>query len=98
VIHCSVKLSNAPDNTEVKSEWIYLHGEREDLNNYLIDSTIVISEGTRYLDFSLTSSESGWPIGEYEVILYINDKQVMSVPFSVKQVNTVFTAPAVPLS
>lgn len=97
-IHCSVKLSNAPDDTEVKAEWIYLHGEREDLDNYLIDSTIVITEDTRYLHFFLTSSENGWPIGEYEVLLYVNGKQVMSVPFSVKKVNTVLSAPPVALS
>jgi hypothetical protein len=98
VIHCSVKLSNAPDDTEVKAEWIYVQGEREDLNGNLIDSTIVFSEGTRYIDFSLSSSESGWPIGDYEVILYVDGKEAMNVPFSVKQVNTVLATQPAPLS
>jgi pSer/pThr/pTyr-binding forkhead associated (FHA) protein len=92
-IHCSVKLSNAPDDTEIKSEWVYLHGEREDLRNYMIDSTIVITEGTRYLDFSLSNPENGWPIGEYELILSIDEKEAMRVPFSVKKLDIVKLIP-----
>jgi pSer/pThr/pTyr-binding forkhead associated (FHA) protein len=97
-IHCSVKLSNAPDDTEIKAEWVYLHGEREDLRNYMIDSTIVITEDTRYLDFSLTTPDNGWPIGEYELVLSMNDKEAMRVPFSIKKLNIVRLIPPVPHS
>jgi hypothetical protein len=88
-IHCSVKLSNAPVDTEVKGEWIYVEGEGENVENYLIDSTILITEGTRYLDFSLSIPDNGWPIGEYELVLSINGKEKMSVPFFVKKLNIV---------
>jgi hypothetical protein len=88
-IHCSVKLSNAPMDTEVQGEWIYIEGEGEDVENYLIDSTILITEGTRYLDFSLSIPDNGWPVGEYELVLSINGKEKMRVPFFVKKLNIV---------
>jgi hypothetical protein len=88
-IHCSVKLSDAPADTEIKGEWIYIEGEEEGLKNYLIDSTIIITEGTRYLDFSLSIPDNGWPVGEYELILSINGKEKMRVPFFVKKLNIV---------
>jgi hypothetical protein len=88
-IHCSVKLSNAPVDTEIKGEWIYIEGEEEGMENYMIDSTIIITEGTRYLDFSLSIPYNGWPVGEYELILSINGKEKMRVPFFVKKLNIV---------
>ena len=88
-VHCSVKLSNAPVDTEVKGEWIYIEGEEEGLENYLIDSTIIITEGTRYLDFSLSIPDNGWPVGNYELILSINGKEKIRVPFLIKKLNIV---------
>jgi hypothetical protein len=88
-IHCSVKLSNAPVDTEIKGEWIYIEGEEEGLENYMIDSNIIITEGTRYLNFSLSIPDNGWPVGEYELVLSINGKEKMRVPFFVKKLNIV---------
>ena len=84
-IHCSVKLSNAPLDTEVKGEWIYIEGEEEGLENYMIDSNTIITEGTRYLNFSLSIPDNGWPVGEYEIVLSINGKEKMRVPFFIKK-------------
>jgi len=83
-IFCSVKLSSAPPDTEVKAEWIYVQGELEDTGNYLIDDYSVTAEGTLYLGFSLTKPEAGWPKGEYKVILYVDGKEKLSVPFTVQ--------------
>ena len=88
-IHCSVKLSNAPVDTEVKGEWIYIEGEGDDAENYMIDSTIIITEGTRYLHFSLSIPDNGWPVGNYELILSINGKEKVRVPFFIKKLNIV---------
>ncbi|MBE9512929.1 MAG: hypothetical protein IMY77_02590 [Chloroflexi bacterium] len=84
VICCSVKLSNAPDDTEVKAEWIYVEGETEGMSNYLIDEVSVIAEGTRYLGFSLPRPDTGWPRGGYKVVLYVDGKEAKSVSFSVE--------------
>ncbi len=83
-IFCSVKLSNAPDDTEVKAEWIYVSGEAEDLSNYLIDEVSLTADGTRHLSFSLIRPDEGWPRGDYKVVLYVDGKEQLSVPFIVE--------------
>lgn len=82
-IHCSIKLSNAPTNTGITAEWIYVQGI-EDLKNYKIDEYSVTTEGTRYVDMSLVRPYEGWPIGDYEVILYVNGEENTRVPFYVR--------------
>jgi len=82
-IFCSAKLSHAPDGTEVSAEWIYIEGEMEDLSNYLID-TWSATAGSGYLYASLTRPDNGWPKGDYQVVFYIDGKEELSVPFSVR--------------
>jgi len=79
----SVKLSNAPPDTEVKAEWIYVRGEMKDSENYLIDTVSVQGENNAYVGLTLSRPDNGWPEGEYEVILSIDGKQKLSVPFQV---------------
>ncbi|MCD6452954.1 MAG: hypothetical protein J7K77_01535 [Dehalococcoidales bacterium] len=83
-ICCSVKLSHAPDETEVKADWIYLQGEAADLTNYLIDSWNTTTGGERYLGTYMTPPDNGWPRGDYKVVFYIDGKEKLSVPFTVK--------------
>ena len=83
-IFCSVKLSNAPPDTEVKAEWVYVKGELEDMENYLIDTYSLTADDTRYLSFSLTIPDAGWPTGEYKVVLYVEGNEQLSVPFTIQ--------------
>jgi hypothetical protein len=82
-IFCSVKLSNAPDETEVLSEWVYVKGELADVTDYVIDSIAITTDGTRYLQFSMEIPDDGWPVGDYTLNLYIDGKDEVSVPFTV---------------
>ncbi len=83
-IFCSVKLSNAPGDTEVRSEWIYVRGELDGVTDYTIDTLTISSEGTRYVEFSLGIPDNGWPVGEYMLMLYIDGKEKESLPFTVE--------------
>lgn len=83
-IFCSVKLSNAPSDTEIKAEWIYIEGELEDTSNYLIAEWSTTTDGTRHIGVSMTRPSAGWPKGEYKVVLYIDGKEELSVPFTVE--------------
>jgi len=83
-IFCSVKLSHAPDDTEFRAEWIYIKGEEEGLSNYPIAGWDTTADGTRYIAASLTCPDKGWPKGDYKVILYVDAKEKLSVPFSVQ--------------
>lgn len=87
-IYCSVKLSNAPDETEVLSEWVYVKGEAEGITDYTIDSVAITTDGTRYLYFSIPRPDAGWPVGEYLLNLYVDGKEEVSVSFTVSATGT----------
>ena len=83
-IFCSVKISNAPSDTEVTSVWVYIGGEEEDLTNYEIDNYSVITDGTRYINFSLPRGDTGFPKGDYKLVLYVDGKESVVLPFTVR--------------
>jgi hypothetical protein len=88
-IFASVKLSNAPEDTEVSAEWIYVSGELADTENYTIMTLSDNYEGTQYLFFSVSKPETGWPGGNYKVVLSIDGEEQLTIPFTV-------TSPATP--
>ena len=81
-IFCSVKLSHAPPDTEVKAEWIYVEGEA-DVTDYFLDDYTLTADGTLYLSFSLVSFDL-WPRGDYKVVLYVDGQEELSVPFTIE--------------
>ena len=83
-ISCSVKLSNAPEDTQVVSEWIYIGGEVEGLSDHKIADYSLKADGTKYLSFSLSRPDAGFPKGDYACKLYLNGKEKLSVPFKVQ--------------
>ncbi len=83
-IFCSVNLSNAPSDTEVSSEWIYVKSELEDVADYLIDEVSITTDGTRYVPFSVPRPDNGWPTGDYKVVLYLDGNEKTSVTFKVQ--------------
>ena len=83
-IFCSVNLSNAPSDTEVSSEWIYIQKDTEGEEGLLIDTWSTIAEGTRYVSFSVTRPDNGWPTGDYKVVLYLDGNEKTSVTFKVQ--------------
>jgi len=83
-IFCSVKLSNAPPDTDFRAEWIYIEGELEDISNYLIDEWSITTEGTRYISISLVRPDNEWPRGDYKAVLYINGAEELVVPFTLQ--------------
>ena len=92
VINCTVKLSNAPADTEVKTQWTYLKGDVPGVTNYQLGEYSVKTDGTRYISFSLDAPDKGFPKGNYIVTCLVNGKKKMTVPFSVT--GGVSTAPA----
>ncbi len=82
-IYCSVKLSNAPDDTAVMAQWVYVRGEAQGVTDYVIDEVNYVGGGTGYIGFSLSRPDGGWPVGEYVVNLFVDGKEKESVPFTV---------------
>ncbi len=77
-IYAAAKLSYAPDGTKVKATFHYLeNGDNE------IASDEIEAGGERWLSFTLSPAATGWPLGQYEVRLYLNGDEVDRVPFNV---------------
>ncbi len=85
-LYCSVKISNAPTGTELKAQLIYLQVEAAELNNVVLLETSVTTTGTRNIGFAFTLQPQtpAWPVGEYIVKLFIDNKEQTSVPFRVQ--------------
>jgi hypothetical protein len=85
IIYCSVKLSNAPDDTEVKAVWTIVQGEfqGQSLTNYTADEVSVTAGGTQYAQFSLSQTK-GFPTGDWAVKLFLNGEEQVAVPFKVQ--------------
>jgi len=86
---CSFKLTDAPPDTKIKAEWIYVGGdvEAEIGENYTIEVHNGIAEGTGYTSIVLPlppMPDYQWPRGDYKVILYVDDQKEVSVPFKVE--------------
>lgn len=79
-------LHNAPPGTILTSEWVAVQivgydPEEQIYEQTLNDFTEAGFTGTIYFQLS---SDSGWPVGEYRVDVYLNGELVQSVPYSVQ--------------
>lgn len=74
------ELSNAPDDTEVKAEWIAVDAEGQDEDTE-IDS-VDREFGSGEITFKLTNDQD-WPVGDYEVKIYLNDELEKTLEFEV---------------
>jgi hypothetical protein len=83
IFYAIVDLANAPDDTVVRADWFAVNVEGEQPNTE-IDSATVTS-GDSPLTFNLTNAaDTLWPIGQYRVDLYLNDKLETTLEFEVR--------------
>ncbi len=77
-------VNNAPTGTKIKIDWKYLGGEiaAQDIDSV----TLTTEENTNVLESSLDKPDSGWPKGDYEIVLKIqtDNTDPISKKFSVK--------------
>ncbi|MGK0411826.1 MAG: hypothetical protein ACJA1B_000008 [Polaribacter sp.] len=84
LIYVSCHLNNAPENTDVKMEWIYLGEQRLVIDAVLQNSGSNI--GNLNIQSNLSKPTNGWPIGDYEIVLTIvgTDKEPNVKTFSIQ--------------
>jgi hypothetical protein len=75
-IYCSFTPSNVPIGDAITAQWIYENG--------IIDQYTQgkLKEG-RMAMFLLRPTQ-GWPHGNYRVVLYVNQREELRIPFSIK--------------
>lgn len=76
------ELSNAPDDTQVKAEWIAVDAEGQDEDTEI--DTVKREFGSGEITFKLTNDQD-WPLGDYEVKIYLNDELEKTLEFEVTE-------------
>lgn len=83
IFYAIVDLANASDTTSVRAVWFAVNVEGEQPNTQIDDVTT--TSGDARLTFNLTNAANTlWPIGQYRVDLYLNDKLETSLEFAVQ--------------
>ena len=79
-------LNNAPAGTVVKAEWLAVQIEGYETDELIYEQAIsdFTEESFTGTIFFELSNDSGWPLGEYKVDVYLDGAFVDSVPFSVR--------------
>ena len=80
--YCFYDLKNAPDDTVVKGVWILVSAEGYEANSEIDSAEITGADDSYY--FSLDRAAEAWPVGQYKIDLYINDKLSQTVEFQVQ--------------
>jgi hypothetical protein len=88
IIHCVVKLANAPEDTKLRARWSVVNVKGEEPNKQIVESNIDAVGKNNILDFTFTPTGEGLPVGEYKVDIFLNPKEgdqpTKSLPFTVK--------------
>ncbi len=83
-ICCSVKVSGAQFNDQVKARWTYISGELAGFQGKTIAEQSAKVEGREYLSYSFgPKAGQPFPRGDYSVGLYVDDRELVNLPFSV---------------
>lgn len=69
----SCKLENPPMDTDVEFAWFYLSNGRTEIDRVKVSNKDEI--GNLNLHSSLNRPNSGWPLGDYEVVITILDTE-----------------------
>jgi len=75
-----VDLNDAPSDTIVQASWIAV-----DTNRLQSDTVVKIDpkEARNRLVFEIDNGGNFWPVGQYQVNLYLNKTLIMEIPFEV---------------
>jgi len=84
VIYLSVRLNNAPANTQVLVKLTYVGGEAPNLANTTMYNNTKPGQGTGYLAFAMTPPPGGFPQGDYRVSVSANGQEITNTPFKVE--------------
>lgn len=80
LIHCVVKLANAPEDTKVKAKWSVVNVPGQEANYKIVESDVTAGGAKNIIDFTFKPPPQGLPSGEYKVDVYLNPKPEKEEP------------------
>ena len=81
VMNLFIDLKNAPDDTELKVNWIAVNADGVDPNFVINESSYTSSDDTVHFDLS---NDNLWPVGSYKADIYLNGTLDRSLTFEVQ--------------
>ena len=84
IIYCSFTPSKAPIDANIMAQWIYVQGEINGVNNYVIDQWTESKKNQGRVAMLMRRPPTGWPKGDYKVVLFVNNREEVQIPFSIK--------------
>ena len=82
IFYAMVDLKNAPDDTKLKAVWTVVEAEGTEPNLMLNETEITSGDGL--IHFQLENTDYLWPLGQYQVEIYLNDKLDQTLTFEVQ--------------
>ena len=86
-VYCSFKVEGVLPEDMIKASLLYVKGAAVGMENTLVYETYMIAESKElsyYLAFFFDKPASGWNKGEYRISLSVNNKEKLSVPFTIE--------------
>jgi hypothetical protein len=84
--HCVVELTSAPDGTTIRTLWTTVDATDASgtaiKDTKLDEVTVSTQNGNRFVD-TFPAAHNPWPVGKYKVEIFLNDKSVRTLNFSV---------------
>ena len=86
IIYCSFKVNGVAKDDMIKATWVYVGNSSGQVNNEINETYDIVQapEASYYLAFYLDKPAEGWSKGDYKVVLSINNKEKLSVPFKME--------------
>jgi hypothetical protein len=81
VMNLFIDLKNAPDDTELKVNWIAVNAEGVDPNFVINESSYTSGDDTVHFDLS---NDNLWPVGSYKADIYLNGTLDRTLTFEVQ--------------
>jgi hypothetical protein len=94
-IFLSLKLNNAPANTQVTGKLTYVGGEATSMANTTLFHQSLTGQGTRYLSFAIKPPPGGFPQGNYLASLSAGGQELASLPFTVQNLAAPKSGPVI---
>lgn len=80
VFYLTGEIRNATIDSVIKAEWYYLE---TDPITMILDAELTLEDANSTFQFNLTKPTNGWPVGKYEVWLYLDGEYIEKVAFEV---------------
>jgi hypothetical protein len=87
-IYLSLKLNNAPANTQVVAKLTYLGGEAASMANSTLFNNSQAGAGNGYMSFAMKAPTGGFPQGNYQAVVSANGQENINLPFTVQNLST----------